>query len=1031
MVDCLTWQMLRCTEDLDDQLLFFVTAWPELNRDELENRLSQFRETLIQSNLQAYIIPTDDAHMSEVPPDCFARRRFLTGFSGSAGTALVTPTEAMLWTDGRYFIQAKMELSSSWKLIKSGIEGTPDLGDWLSQNLRQGDLVGIDPSVHAALPTLELQSKLRKAGIDLRCIEPNLVDQIWKSGRSWPSSPVRLHPQAVAGASASEKLKGVRQKMAEQGADVVLVTALDEVALLGLQAGRHFHFRFGYLFNIRGGDVRHTPVVLAFALVDVEGASIFVDDGKVTREVRKYLEDLQVEVNPYASFGQAVSERVQSGQRVWMDTKRSNYSLFLASGQEGPAVTKRSPVAEMQACKNQAEIKGMVEAHRRDGAALCRAFAQLEAMLKRGEVVTEIDVDRVVTASRAAALGYLERSFDTIAGYGPNAAIIHYVAQAESAATVGTDSMLLLDSGAQYHDGTTDVTRTLKFGMPTSRERELFTRVLKAHIGLATATFPADVPCFVLDAYARRPLWEVAVDYRHGTGHGVGAALAVHEIPPYIGQRFENRDPLKAGMIVSNEPGLYLEGCLGIRIENLMLVVQKAVGKDGRSYLGMCPITLVPIQRNLVDASLLSNAELSYLNAYHARVADELFPILSELGDTEALQFLHRETAEIQRPDDVCWDDIHAKEAAGASPAHDQGLQPNPGDEKLRAYEVAGFRPFTLSSTCGTMWSCGALLPGSIQSRSREGMQQAMPVATISLNTRSVGTAIVIHAGNMITATTPQILKLETEKGDLPEEAEEVFVEVVVGSLLALWGGIGDFKLANSSKRSQEATMGANSLRCDDASILCWTFALVAHLRPCALACAALPVAQALPTRSAAFDGKFWDLLTTWDVTDIPDLSGKVAIVTGPTVNGIGFESTVEMSRKGAQVILAGRSEGKGQEALKELLRRVPDAKADFMKLDLSSLKQVKEFAMNFKAKRLPLHILMNNAGIMANPFSLTVDKLESQFATNHLGHFLLTKLLLPELEASAPARVVTVTSAAAHFPEMMAKLEMPRGQIS
>ena len=250
-------------------------------RDELENRLSQFRETLIQSNLQAYIIPTDDAHMSEVPPDCFARRRFLTGFSGSAGTALVTPTEAMLWTDGRYFIQAKMELGSSWKLMKSGIEGTPDLGDWLSQNLRQGDLVGIDPSVHAALPTLELQSKLRQAGIDLRCIEPNLVDQIWKSGRSWPSSPVRLHPQAVAGASASEKLKGVRQKMAEQGADVVLVTALDEVALLGLQAGRHFHFRFGprakldsfrilnlsphvvlqfrYLFNIRGGDVRHTP----------------------------------------------------------------------------------------------------------------------------------------------------------------------------------------------------------------------------------------------------------------------------------------------------------------------------------------------------------------------------------------------------------------------------------------------------------------------------------------------------------------------------------------------------------------------------------------------------------------------------------------------------------------------------------------------------------------------------------------------------------------------------------------------------
>ena len=238
-------RILRSSKQAKSRICSASAACRSSCRDELENRLSQFRETLTQSNLQAYIIPTDDAHMSEVPPDCFARRRFLTGFSGSAGTALVTPTEAMLWTDGRYFIQANMELSSSWNLMKSGMEGTPDLGDWLLQNLRKGDVVGIDPSVHAALPTVELQGKLRKAGIHLRCVEANLVDQIWKSGRSWPSSPVRLHPQAVAGASVSEKLKGVRAKMAEHGADVVLVTALDEVALLGLQAGRHVHFRVG------------------------------------------------------------------------------------------------------------------------------------------------------------------------------------------------------------------------------------------------------------------------------------------------------------------------------------------------------------------------------------------------------------------------------------------------------------------------------------------------------------------------------------------------------------------------------------------------------------------------------------------------------------------------------------------------------------------------------------------------------------------------------------------------------------------
>ncbi|CAE7623539.1 APP2 [Symbiodinium pilosum] len=411
------------------------------------------------------------------------------------------------------------------------------------------------------MPALELQGKLRKVGIELRSLQPNLVDQIWQSCGVEPTEPVRLHPVKLAGIGTPEKLRQVRRKMVDNKADALLVTALDEVA---------------YLFNIRGGDVQHTPVVLAFALVDMSGAAIFLDEGKLTSEVREYLQDCNVSIYPYASFDQAVAERAQSGQRVWMDTKRCNYSLYLASGSNGPAVAKRSPVAELQAIKNEAEIKGMMEAHRRDGVALCAAFAQLERMVNSSGPVTEIDVDGAVTAARATQAGYLDRSFETIAGYGANAAIIHYVAQAESAAMVGTDSILLLDSGAQYQDGTTDVTRTLKFGKPTHEERQLFTRVLKAHIGLATATFPDDVPCFMLDSFARKPLWEVAADYRHGTGHGVGAALHVHEIPPYIGQRFENRDPLQAGMIVSNEPGLYFEGRFGIRIENLMLVVEKA-----------------------------------------------------------------------------------------------------------------------------------------------------------------------------------------------------------------------------------------------------------------------------------------------------------------------------------------------------------------------------------------------------------------------------------------------------------------------
>eukprot|EP00435_Cladocopium_sp_Y103_P009877 s1402_g2.t1 len=611
--------------------------------------LVAFRGVLKQHSLQAYIVPTDDPHMSEVPPNCFARRKFLTGFTGSAGSAVVTGSEALLWTDGRYFQQASLELSSSWKLMKSGLPSTPSLGDWLANNLQKGDVVGIDPNVHPATWATELQTRLEKVGVELRALTPNLVDEIWVQRPAFPAAAVRVHPFEFAGATVADKLTKVRDELSKKQVDLLAVTSLDEVS---------------YLFNIRGGDVHRTPVVLAYGMVELNRASVFLDRGKLTPEVLSHLQDAEVEVRVYEDFANTLQRKVRDGCKVWMDIQRSNYSLFLAMGAAGPKETQASPVASMKVCKNESELAGMVAAHRRDGAAMCVALSELEFLMQSQQPVTEMDVDDIVTAARAKQHGYLDNSFDTIAGFGANGAIVHYVAQASNAATLGTDSFLLLDSGAQYVDGTTDVTRTVHFGTPTAEERELFTRVLKAHIGLATAVLPSDVPCFVLDAFARQPLWAVGHDYRHGTGHGVGAALAVHEMPPYVGQKWDKQDALQAGMIVSNEPGLYLEGRFGIRIENLMLVVEKASLGKSRSFLGLIPITLIPIQRSLIDISLLSDFELEYLNAYHARVRNEIGPMLAGGEHEKALTWLHRQTDPFVRTEEFrCLE--QARQAAG------------------------------------------------------------------------------------------------------------------------------------------------------------------------------------------------------------------------------------------------------------------------------------------------------------------------------------------------------------------------------
>lgn len=601
-------------------------------------RLADLRGRLKEFGVDALIVPTDDPHLSEIPPSCFARRAFISGFTGSAGTAVITASEARLWTDGRYFLQALKELCGDWLLMRSRIAGTPKIEDWLQANMKRGQVIGLDPSVHSAEFVLDLMTQLEGEGVRIRSLHTNPVDLVWDISRpELPAAPVRLHPESVAGKSASDKLAAVAAELEKQGADVLVVSALDEVA---------------YLLNVRGGDVQRTPVVLSYLLVERTGAAtLFVGVEKLPEAVRAELSRIGVVLRPYSEILASMEALSGSGKRVWLDPKRTNYALYVASGRRGPAIRKPSPIAMMKAMKNEAELEGMRAAHRRDGAALAGFLEQLEVRVNAGEGITEVEVDVEVTRARRSQHGYVDNSFDTIAGYGANGAIIHYRAVPETAATLGTGSLFLFDSGAQYLDGTTDITRTMHFGQATSRERECFTQVLKGHIALATAVVPKGTPGFVVDAFARRPLWASGRDYEHGTGHGVGAALGVHEGPQRISKEYDNTVALLPGMVVSNEPGFYVEGEFGIRIENLLVVVSadEQSQPGGTAFVRFEPLTLVPIQRELIDMELLDASEIGYLDAYHARVRAEVSPLLQGTSSEAALAWLHRTTAPLRQ----------------------------------------------------------------------------------------------------------------------------------------------------------------------------------------------------------------------------------------------------------------------------------------------------------------------------------------------------------------------------------------------
>ncbi|KAJ1417115.1 Peptidase M24 [Sesbania bispinosa] len=611
-------------------------------------------------SIDAYIIPSYDAHQSEFIAECYTRRAYISGFTGSAGTAVVTKDKAALWTDGRYFLQAEKQLNSSWILMRAGNPGVPTTSEWLNDVLAPGGRVGIDPFLFTSDAAEELKQVISKKNHELVYLyNSNLVDEVWKESRPKPpNEPVRVHDLKYSGLDVASKLASLRSELAGAGSSAIVISMLDEIA---------------WLLNLRGSDIPHSPVVYAYLIVEIDGAKLFIDDSKVTEEVSDHLKKANIEIKPYNSIISEIESLAARGAALWLDTSSVNAAIVNAykaacdkykwnreskhktrtKGFDGSiehsdvpiAVHKVSPVSLAKAIKNEMELEGMKSCHLRDAAALAQFWDWLETEITKDRILTEVEVSDKLLEFRSKQAGFLDTSFETISASGPNGAIIHYKPEPESCSNVDGNKLFLLDSGAQFVDGTTDTTRTVHFGKPTTREKECFTRVLQGHIALDLSVFPEGTPGFVLDAFARSFLWKVGLDYRHGTGHGVGAALNVHEGPQGISYRYGNLTPLVNGMVVSNEPGYYEDHAFGIRIENLLYVksVETPNRFGGIQYLGFEKLTYVPIQIKLVDLSLLSAAEIDWLNNYHSLVWEKVSPLL----DGSARQWLWNNTRPI------------------------------------------------------------------------------------------------------------------------------------------------------------------------------------------------------------------------------------------------------------------------------------------------------------------------------------------------------------------------------------------------
>jgi Xaa-Pro aminopeptidase len=577
------------------------------------DRLKALRDQLKSDRLDGFVVPLTDEHMSEYVGSYAQRLAWLTGFPGSAGSAVVLPEEAAIFVDGRYTLQVQSQVDGKDWSYQSVPETSA--ADWLKEHAPEGARIGYDPWLHTGDWVKKARAALAGRGAELVAVGANPVDKVWADRPEASDAHLIVHPDRYAGKSSAEKRTEVADWLTTKKADAAVLSALDSIA---------------WAFNVRGADVTHTPVALAYAIVHCDGtADLFVASEKVGAEVRQHLGN-GVRLHERTDFEPALAKL--GGKTVAVDPERAVSAIFDALEKAGAKfVAARDPTILPKAIKNPVEIAGQKSAQQRDGAAIARFLRWIDEEAPGGEIDELIASDRLEAFRRESA-ELRDLSFDTISGSGPNGAIVHYKSSEKTNRKLQTGELYLVDSGGQYLDGTTDITRTVPIGEPSEEMRDRFTRVLKGHIAIATALFPKGTRGTQLDSFARRPLWEAGLDYAHGTGHGVGSFLAVHEGPqriaPVGSSQSGGDEPLQAGMIISNEPGYYKAGEYGIRIENLVLVVEKQVEGAEKEMLGFETLTFAPIDRRLIVREMLSPLELNWLNGYHAQVLEKIAPTL-------------------------------------------------------------------------------------------------------------------------------------------------------------------------------------------------------------------------------------------------------------------------------------------------------------------------------------------------------------------------------------------------------------------
>ena len=579
-------------------------------KQSIKERIHALRMTFRPNNIKAFIIPSTDPHLSEYVAPYWMSREWISGFMGSAGTAVILMDKAGLWTDSRYFLQAEKELEGSGiTLYKEMLPETPSITKFLCQNLKPGESVSIDGKMFSVQQVEQMKEDLAPYQIQVNLFGDPLKN-IWKDRPSMPDAPAFIYDVKYAGKSCGEKVAAIRTELKEKGIFALFLSSLDEIA---------------WTLNLRGSDVHCNPVIVSYLLVTQDEVVYFISPEKITQEVNEYLQEQQVSLRKYDEAESFLNSF--TGENILIDPKKTNYAIYSAINPACKVVRGESPVTLLKAIRNEQEIAGIHHAMQRDGVALVKFLKWLEASVLSGKE-TELSVDRKLHEFRAAQPLYMGESFDTIAGYKEHGAIVHYSATKESDVTLQSKGFLLLDSGAQYLDGTTDITRTIALGELTEEEKTDYTLILKGHIALAMAKFPAGTRGAQLDVLARMPIWSHGMNFLHGTGHGVGHFLSVHEGPQSIRMN-ENPIVLQPGMVTSNEPGVYKAGSHGIRTENLTLVCKDKEGMFGE-YFKFETITLCPICKKGIIKEMLTAEEVKWFNDYHQTVYKKLSPSLNE-----------------------------------------------------------------------------------------------------------------------------------------------------------------------------------------------------------------------------------------------------------------------------------------------------------------------------------------------------------------------------------------------------------------